>query len=248
LSKGRRIHRPTRLDELDSGIRRLARVGILVTVDLVYGLPGQDLREIRRMLNWAAGLRGVRVQCLQTLFLPGTELRRDRKRYGLNALDRPPYQAQSTASLSAAELRRAETMVRQKLRITADCPTKRFVGRNLPDLFPGTQNRRMMTFKGQDLFARRREIATQIRKAVTIEPHILWQFVLEPETEEPLDLLDLLIAELNKFPPLVSDRFLDMRSPGRRASRRVMIRLRPGRKHDASWQEAAEELSRKEFF
>jgi radical SAM superfamily enzyme YgiQ (UPF0313 family) len=291
----RRIHRPTHLRRLDHGINRLTRAGILVTIDLMYGLPGQDLREIRQMLNWAAGLRGVRIQCLQTLLLPGTELRRDRKRYELNALDQPPYQVQSTASFSATELRRAETMVRQKLGITVDCPTKRFIGRDLPDLFDeqftipvgsavpggflggvasakdssghytggrndprcvpvltdpilGSRNRRTFIYQGRNLFARRRELAAQIRKAVAFEPHILWQFVLEPETEEPLDLLDLLIMELNKFPPLVSDRFLDMHSPGRRASRRVMIRLRPGRKYDASWQEAAEELLRKEFF
>ena len=150
----RRIHRPTHLDRLDHGIRRLARAGILVTVDLMYGLPGQDLREIRQMLNWAAKLRGVRVQCLQTLLLPGTELRRDRKRYGLNALDRPPYQVQSTTSLSAEELRRAETMVQQKLGITADCPTKRFVGRNLPDLFPNVRENltAMLSFEGRQSF------------------------------------------------------------------------------------------------
>jgi radical SAM superfamily enzyme YgiQ (UPF0313 family) len=250
----RRIHRPTDLGRLDLGIRALARAGILVTVDLMYGLPGQDLREIRQMLNWAARLRGVRVQCLQTLLLPGTELRRDRKRYRLNALDRPPYQVQSTTSLSAKELRRAEMMVQRKLGIVADCPTKRFVGRELPDLFQGlpavagSENRRSMFFEGRNLFARRRDILSRIRQAVAAEPNILWQFVLEPHAEEPLDLFDALIAELEKFPPLVSDRFLDMHSPGKRASRRVMIRLRPGRKYDASWQEAAEQHLRKSFF
>jgi hypothetical protein len=139
-------------------------------------------------------------------------------------------------------------MVERELGIVADCPTKRFVGRNLPDLFSNSQNRRAMSFKGQDLFARRRDILARIREAVTSEPNILWQFVLEPEADEPLDLLDMLIAELNRFPPLVSDRFLDMHSPGKRASRRVMIHLRPGRKYDASWQEAAEQLLRKSLF
>ena len=244
----RRIHRPTHLGRLDLGIRRLARAGILVTVDLMYGLPGQDLREIRQMLNWAARLRGVRVQCLQTLLLPGTELRRDRKRYRLNALDQPPYPVQSTARLSADDLQRAELMVQRKLGILADCPTERFVGRDLPDLFRGSQNRRALFFRGQNLFARRNRILKTIREAVAAEPHILWQFVLEPETEEPLDLLDLMIAELIRFPPLVSDRFLDMHSPGKRASRRVMIHLRPGRKYDSSWQEEAEQLLRKNFF
>lgn len=243
----RRIRRPADLARLDLGIRRLARAGILVTVDLMYGLPGQDLREVRQMLHWAAGLRGVRVQCLQTLLLPGTELRRDRKRYGLRALDRPPYQVQSTTSLSAEELRRVETMVQRKLGIVVDGPTKRFVGRKLPDVFANSQNCRAMIFKGRDLFARRNEILARIRQAVGAEPHILWQFVLQPEVEEPLDLLDMLIAELNRFPPLVSDRFLDMHSPGKRASRRLFIHL-PRRRFDRAWQTAAEELLRRSFF
>jgi len=249
----RRIHRPTRLNRLDRGIRALARAGILVTVDMMYGLPGQDLREIRAMLDWAAKLRGIRVQCLQTLLLPGTEIRRDRRRFGLRALDRPPYQVQSTASLSAEELRRAEAMVQWKLGIIADCPTRRFVGRELPDLFQGlpavagSENRRAMFFKGRNLFARRDEIRARIRSAVAAEPNILWQFVLEPETEEPLDLLDLLVAELNRFPPLVSDRFLDMHSPGKRASRRIFLHLPAGR-FDRAWQAAAEELLRTHFF
>jgi radical SAM superfamily enzyme YgiQ (UPF0313 family) len=244
----RRIHRPTRLDDLDHGIRRLARAGILVTVDLMYGLPGQDLREIRQMLSWAAAHRGIRVQCLQTLLLPGTELRRDGKRYGMRALDLPPYQVQSTANLSANELRRAEMMVQRKLGIVADCPTRRFVGRTLPDLFPSSRNRRAIVFKGRNLFGRRRDILARIRKVVAAEPNILWQFVLEPEAEEPLDLLEMLTEELNRFPPLVSDRFLDMHSPGKRASRRILIHLRCGRKYSLSWQAAAEDLLREHFF
>ena len=243
----RRIHRPTNLERLDRGIRALARAGILVTVDLMYGLPGQDLNEIRNMLDWAAKLRGIRVQCLQTLLLPGTEIRRDQRRFGLRALDRPPYQVQSTASLSAEELRRAEALVQRKLGIIADCPTRRFVGRELPDLFQRSENRRAMFFKGRNLLARRLDMAARVRKAVSAEPNILWQFVLEPETEEPLDLLDMLVAELNRFPPLVSDRFLDMHSPGKRASRRIFVRL-PAKRFDRAWQTAAEELLRTHFF
>lgn len=243
----RRIHRPTRLRELDQGIRRLTQAGIRVTVDLMYGLPGQDLHEIRHMLNWAVHLRGVRVQCLQTLLLPGTELRRDRERFDLHGLDQPPYPVQSTSTLSAAELLQAEMMVQRKLGIVADDPTVRFVGRNLPDLFPNRPTHRILVFKGRNLFARRKILAAQIQKAVAAEPHILWQFVLRPAAEEPLDLLDMLIAGLNKFPPLVSDRFLDMHSPGKRASRRLFIQL-PRRRVDRAWQAAAEDLLRQHFF
>ncbi len=243
----RRIRRPTDLAALDRGIRRLARAGILVTVDLMYGLPGQDLPEIRRSLEWAARLRGVRVQCLQTLLLPGTELRRRHRELGLCAPDIPPYHVMSTPSLSGQDLARAERLSQRRLGILPDVPTERFVGRTLPDLFDG-QNRRAMFFRGKHLFARRDRIARRIRQAVSREPHILWQFVLEPEHEEPLDLLDLLIAELRRFPALAGDRFLELHSPGRRVSRRIMVRLRTGRRYDRAWQVEAERTLRSAFF
>ena len=63
-----------------------------------------------------------------------------------------------------------------------------------------------------------------------------------------MDLLDLLIAELNKFPPLVSDRFLDMHSPGKRASRRIMIHLRHGRKYSNRGKRPPRTLLREHFF
>jgi hypothetical protein len=75
----------------------------------------------------------------------------------------------------------------------------------LPDLFPdrlsvdlesgskdlrvsARANRQALILTGEDLFARREEIAALIRRCVRAEPHIMWQFVLAPAAEEPLDL------------------------------------------------------------
>jgi len=252
----RRIHRPDRLGALDAGIRHMTKAGILLTVDLMYALPGQDLAEIRRMLKWAAGLKRARVQCMQTLLLPGTELRRHRRRFGYVSNPRPPYQVRASSTLSAAELRMADTTAQRWLGIQADTPTARFAGRELPELFaerveagrPGRSPKRAMFFRGADLFARRAELRASIRRAVAAEPHILWQFVLVPDHEEPLDLLDELAAELDRFPTLVNDELIELHSPGRRVSRRVMIQLRRDRRYDREWQAAAEELLRDRFF
>ena len=215
----RRIHRPDRLDALDAGIRHMTKAGILLTVDLMYALPG-------------------------------TELRRHRRRFGYVSNPRPPYQVRASATLSAGELRMADTTAQRLLGIQADTPTARFVGRELPDLFaerveagrPGRSPKRAMIFRGADLFARRAALRDAIRRAVTAEPRILWQFVLVPEHEEPLDLLDELTAELERFPTLVNDELIELHSPGRRVSRRIMIQLRRDRRYDREWQAAAEEL------
>ena len=280
----RTIRRPTHLANLDHGITRLTRAGVRVTVDLMYGLPAQNLADIRAMIRWSAKQRRINVQCLQTLLLPGTDLRARRNELALVAADEPPYAVASTAALRAEDIRAAEQLARRTLRMQMDCPTQRFVGRQLPDLFPeqvvveinaldaarrslalhssepgkkrwrasvpraGAANRRALVIRGARLFERREEIARLIREAVTLEPYILWQFVLEPEREEPLDLLDYLSDTIRQAGTHVVDRFLDMHSPGKRASRRLMVRLRPGHRYARDWSAAAEAGLRDCFF
>ncbi|NLE40919.1 MAG: hypothetical protein GX615_03690, partial [Lentisphaerae bacterium] len=71
-----------------------------------------------------------------------------------------------------------------------------------------------MVFSGADLFKQREVIARTLRRCVRDEPHILWQFVLAPEGDEPLDLLDDLVAELRRLPGHWLDRLVS--PPGRR--------------------------------
>lgn len=262
----RTIRRPTNLANLDRGISRLTRAGVRVTVDLMYGLPAQSLADIRAMIRWAAKQHGINMQCLQTLLLPGTELRERRRELALAASDAPPYAVQSTGALRAEDIRAAERLVRKTLGMQMDCPTRRFVARELPDLFAeqvparvsvsgaspsrvlGKSNRRALIIRGARLFERREGIARLIREALRQEPHILWQFVLEPEAEEPLDLLDQLAGIIHAHAPHVLDRFIAMHSPDKRTSRRLMIRLRADRRYDRGWQDAAEEVLRARFF
>lgn len=263
----RLIRRPTRLPALDRGIRFLTRAGLRVTVDLMYGLPKQTLGDIRRMLRWAARLRRVRVQCLQTLLLPGTELRARRHEWDLRADSRPPYAVRSSATLAENEMRAAEEEVQRRLRIVWDCPTQQFVSRSLPDLFPerfdmeltdGARcrsryirpktHRCALIIRGRDFFQRRADVKQVINRAVEAEPYALWQFVLGLEEEEPLDLLDDLARAVHKMPEHVLDRFIQLHSPDLRAARRVLVWLLPGRRFSRDWQEAAEELLRAYFY
>jgi len=54
---------------------------------------------------------------------------------------------------------------------------------------------------------------------------MLWQFVLRPEHEEPLDLLDDMIRETREWPPLWMDRFASVAGWDRIASRRIFVLL-----------------------
>ncbi len=256
LKAVRRAGTPARIE---NGLRLMTRQGMRVTLDLMYALPRQRRRDVLSDLKWAAPLRRVNVQCMQTLLLPGTTLRRERKRWGLAADPRPPYGVRSTASMTEDDLRAVEAALAVNPRLRSDARAARFVGRRLPDIFPetvvlevaaglpavcpGRTARRAVCLRGADLFARRSALAAFITRAVRAEPDNLWQFVLEPRHEEPLDLLDALLAALRAEPPHLLDRYAAASLSGRLAARRIFMRLL-GRRFDPGWMDAAERTLR----
>ncbi|MGE5840254.1 MAG: radical SAM protein, partial [Deltaproteobacteria bacterium] len=259
----KRIRRPVNPASLESSLHLMADEGIRVTIDLMYGLPGQTMQDVRHSLQWAWAFKGANVQCLQTLLLPGTVLRTERRRWKMEADERPPYGVRATSSLSAEDIRDIEEFMHRKSPL--DCMTERFVGTSLPDLFkeritldlteerpvdrlPGFSSRRALIFKGASLFAHRKKLASLVRAAIASEPNTLWQFVLQPEHEEPLDLFDDVIAEIRKSPPLWIDRFASVAGWDRIASRRVFVLQKPSSPYSKSWTKAAEELLEEHFY
>jgi radical SAM superfamily enzyme YgiQ (UPF0313 family) len=259
----RAVRRPTRLKEIDRGVKLLAGRGIRLTLDIMAGLPGQTLRDVHASLRWASRVPGARVQFLQTLLLPGTELCTTAARLGIAAGPLPPYRVKHTPTLSADELARAETFARRLTGAVPDSPTRRFVARQLPDLFPemvavdvsraatsripGRQINRALFLRGDNLSAVHRILRDIVGKAIRDEPHVLWQFVLSPIREEPLDILDALIAEIDTHPQHFLDRMIVPSEGGPRAARRILIQLRPHRRYSRDWVEAAETHLRRAF-
>ncbi|MEI8351045.1 MAG: B12-binding domain-containing radical SAM protein [bacterium] len=254
------IRRPTSLERLDAGIRRLLSQHIKVTVDIMYGLPGQGYPDVRRSLAWASKLRGASVQCLQTLLLPGTELRDRRQEWKLKYQPRPPYAVIRTGTMDETDFRRVETLLSRNPRLRSDVPTPRFVGPRL-DLFTerirvtagqetekGQACRRAYLLTGRDLYGDCAALSRFIRTTLRREPDSLFQFVLCPSQEEPLDLLDELIAVIRRQPPHLTDRYAPLALGGKIASRRLMVKLPVGRMFSRTWINAAEHLLGSAFF
>jgi radical SAM superfamily enzyme YgiQ (UPF0313 family) len=246
------LHRPLRADRVLRGIEALLRHGIRPTLDFMYALPGQDEADLQRSLDWLARFGdAIFPQFLPTLLLPGTELRDRAAELGLRAQRLPPYRVLATDKLSARRLAAVEARANERLG-GFDSPTQRFVGVRLPDLFPaririddarqGWKNRQAVLFSGDNLFARRDALAACIRRCVQAEPHVLWQFVLEPQEEEPLDLFDALIAALKNLPGHWLDRLVS--PPGKRqlCARRLFVKLPRGRRFDPGWIDDVEDL------
>ncbi|MCX6998380.1 MAG: B12-binding domain-containing radical SAM protein [Kiritimatiellaeota bacterium] len=106
----------------------------------------------------------------------------------------------------------------------------------------GAANRRAVIFRGANLYAHRQALADALHQAVRREPDILWQFVLAPEREEPLDLLDELIATIRRLPSHWLDRLVSPAGTRRYAARRLFIRLPRGHPWNPGWRDTAEAL------
>lgn len=256
------IRRPTSLEKLETGIRLLTRRRIKVTLDIMYGLPLQNINDVRRSATWALKLPSTNVQCLQTLLLPGTELRDRRREWRMSAQPLPPYSVTSTSTMDPGAFSEVEALIARNPKLRSDVPTTQFVGRRLelfssrievalpaPDVKPAiTTNRCALLFSGPDLFGCRASIARLIRSAIRREPDSLLQFVLCPEHEEPLDLLDELIRVIRSEPPHLIDRYSPVSLPGKIASRRLMIQLPRRKRLSHEWAAEAEDLLATAFF
>ena len=268
------IHRPLNAERVLRGIEALLRHGIKPTLDFMYALPAQDESDIQLSLDWLARFGdAIHPQFLPTLLLPGTELRDRAQELGIRAQRLPPYRVQSTDTLSARQLAEIESWANERLG-GFDSPTQRFVGVRLPDLFPSpmrcsldsrlptldsrtlelsnfrtspTSNRQALIFSGPDLFFQRKTIAALIRRCVLAEPHILWQFVLEPTEEEPLDLFDFLIAAFGKLPGHWLDRLVSPPGQKRLCARRLFVKLPRGNTFDPAWVGEVEDILASRF-
>ncbi|MBN1848592.1 MAG: radical SAM protein [Deltaproteobacteria bacterium] len=258
-----RIRRPVRVELLEGNIRFMTDQGIRVTIDLMYGLPGQGLDDVIHSLQWAERFKNAHVQCMQTLLLPGTELRETKDQWGIESDDRPPYGVRSTNTMTHGDIRTIEDFINQSQ--GSEGMARKFVGYRLLDLFeervrvpiharskdkilPGRSSRRALIFQGSDLYSLRNGILDTLRQAMEEEPHILWQFVLMPEYEEPLDLLETMINEIRNHPIHWLDLFAHAACWDRIASRRVFVHLTKGRSYSAGWVRAAETLLEDHFY
>lgn len=246
----RTIRRPANIAQVEKGIRLLTDAGVKVTLDLMYGLPEQTPDDVLRSIEWARRLGpNITIQCMQTLLLPGTDLREQAEQYGMTAMPLPPYGVFSTSTMSEEDMAHIEALLADSPDMPADPVTPRFTGYRLTGLFKAQAglNRRALIIRGGDLNARRKEICRQIEQAIADEPDMLWQFVLCAEREEPLELPEALIKTIKKQPPHLLDRYASAALSGQIASRRIFVRLQKGRTYDAVWREQVEELLGRHF-
>lgn len=104
----RNIHRTFYPQRFIQGVRFLQDCGIEVMVDLIAGLPGDTLSDIRGSLDWVIGHEAYDYLMLYPLSLiPGTELYQRASEFGLCAMPRPPYLLTRSPTLTPFEMNQA---------------------------------------------------------------------------------------------------------------------------------------------
>ena len=95
------MNRPTRLDRFVQGAQRLKQKGITPSLDLIIGLPGDDLAGFMRSVDFVADhdLQDD-VQIFPLSILPGTSFRRRRRELGLGFEAHPPYTVIATPTFA----------------------------------------------------------------------------------------------------------------------------------------------------
>lgn len=99
------MNRPTDPERVRKGVNHLQEVGVLPSVDLIIGLPGDDLASFKASVDFVAEHRMYEdIQVFFLSVLPGTDFRRNTRELGLRYQSRPPYTVIDTRGFSQDDM------------------------------------------------------------------------------------------------------------------------------------------------
>jgi radical SAM superfamily enzyme YgiQ (UPF0313 family) len=99
------MQRPTHIERFAQGAKRLKQRGIIPAIDLIVGLPGDDLQGFSRSVQFVAeNDLADDVQVFPLSVLPGTDFRLNSRELGLRFDKSPPYTLIENATFSADDM------------------------------------------------------------------------------------------------------------------------------------------------
>ncbi|MFH1245549.1 MAG: radical SAM protein [Candidatus Omnitrophota bacterium] len=102
----RNIGRHLDQEKFLSGITALRKNGLSFSISLMAGLPGQTLTSFQQTMTFLRQNElTASVDIFPTRVLPGTRLRREKGKYGIECLDAPPYLVRRTDTFSEEEIK-----------------------------------------------------------------------------------------------------------------------------------------------
>ncbi|TBR21811.1 radical SAM protein [bacterium] len=96
-----------------------------VHIQLIHGLPDDDLAGYRGSLEWALARKPDVLFLPRALALPGADFGREAARYGIRHSAAPPYEVTATESFSEADMRAADRLAFGVLNVHRSGPLRR---------------------------------------------------------------------------------------------------------------------------
>lgn len=100
----RRIHRSTNLEKMKKAMDLIDRDKVHIHVDLIVGLPGENMESFLNGFDRVVPLRAKKIQIGFLKLLRGTELRRRAEEFHIVYDDEPPYEVIRTDVLSGEDV------------------------------------------------------------------------------------------------------------------------------------------------
>jgi radical SAM superfamily enzyme YgiQ (UPF0313 family) len=104
------VNRKIDPDKYAEKISLLNSAGVIFGLDLIYGLPGDNLEGFKHSLNYALRLQPNHIDIFPLAVLPGTALYDEAGSYKMNYLKKAPYTLISTPDFSEADMAEAESL------------------------------------------------------------------------------------------------------------------------------------------
>lgn len=99
------INRQDNWEKLSANVKRLLSFGNMhIHVDLIAGLPYEDLPTFAKSFNDVYGLEAHMLQLGFLKVLPGTQMRKEAKQHDLRYMDEPPYEILATKYMPYADM------------------------------------------------------------------------------------------------------------------------------------------------
>lgn len=257
------MDRRNNLRAFEQGVRALRDEGIRTKVDLIVGLPGDNVDTIRHGMHWLAERDLVdEVQVFQLSILPGTAFRREAAQLGLQHQDRPPYAVLRTPTLDTEAM---QALVEEAEAIFdlgfdplpepwLDAPPASASG-GVPSWWsvdvaaaapsmPPARTAQVFTlrFAAAQAFVHLEAMTNAVRAHLAANPFSTLQVVLETDDEFPFDVFDALRAAFDVPQRIYLDRYHEWAPGSPVAARRITVLLPQSRRAtiDAAWLLAAE--------
>ena len=115
------INRPFNPERFKRGIRLLKKANLLTRIQLVIGLPGDNLKTFKKSVSWTCSLKPYRIEILILQVLPGTYLYNNAEKFDIKFEERGPHRIISNYTFSSEEIKKAISFGR-KIMLTYNKP------------------------------------------------------------------------------------------------------------------------------